>query len=212
MSNPTTPVSPPAQSPASPAGQTTTPVPRPGPGKKQANAGQAAPTTVIPTAAPAPATQPAPTPVPRPKRKPLPRWAWSVIGGVVAAILYWVARDIMFPVIIVAMGAVIGPKVRTMISSWKQERERKAVMAAATVGQQTTPTAKAPRGPSWQAMLGSFIGMIVGIVVTVVLNWAIVMFSPGVAGQAYILPIANVVLVAMATWIGYAIGAGTGRK
>lgn len=117
MSN-TTPVPSPAQSPATPAGQT----------------------TVFPTVAPDPAAQPAPIPVPKPKRK-LPRWIWSVGGGIVAAILFWIARDVLLFLIVVAVGFITGPKVRSMIHSWKQERERKASLAATTAGQSTATTA-----------------------------------------------------------------------
>ena len=116
MSN-TTPVPSPAQSPATPAGQT----------------------TVFPTVAPDPAAQPAPIPVPKPKRK-LPRWIWSVGGGIVAAILFWIARDVLLFLIVVAVGFITGPKVRSMIRSWKQERERKAAMVAAAAGQPTVQT------------------------------------------------------------------------
>lgn len=197
----------------------TTPTPStpkaPKPKQPADTAGQ---TTVIPTATAAPAAQPAPTPAPKAKHK-LPRWIWSAVASVVGFFLGLALPQFM----IAAICAITLWRLAPAIVSWihiqnekrqqkAEEEERAAIAAATAAGQPITPTAKAPRGPSWQAMLGSFIGMIVGIVVTVVLNWAIVMFSPGVAGQAYILPIANIVLVAMATWIGYAIGVGTGRK
>lgn len=119
----------------------TTPTPStpkaPKPKQPADTAGQ---TTVIPTAVPDPAAQPAPTPVPKPKRKPLPRWTWSVGGGIVAAILFWIARDVLLFLIVVAVGFITGPKIRSMIRSWKLERERKAALAAAAAGQPTTPT------------------------------------------------------------------------
>lgn len=73
------------------------------------------------------------TPTPKKKRK-LPRWGWSVVGGIIAAILYWVARDLLLFVSVVVAGAVLGLIAHTTIRNWQQELEWKKA------GQPTAPT------------------------------------------------------------------------
>lgn len=202
-----------------PSTASTPKAPKPAPpAKPQSPATPAAQTTVIPTVAPAPAAQPAPTPVPKPKRK-LPRWIWSVV-----ALIGGFCLGLAFPQFMIAIvSAITFWSSAPAIVSWiqvqnekkrqKAEEEQRAAVAAATAaGQPITQTAKAPKGPSWQALLGGLVGLLGGIVMAVILNWAIVMFTPGVAGQAYLLPSANVAIMMLMAWIGYGIGNEKGRK
>lgn len=155
------------------------------------------------------------TPKPKKKRK-LPRWAWPVVGGVIAAILYWIARDFTMLVAVVAMGAITAPKARSMVRSWKQEFDRKHAAAAASAGQPAMPTNQhATSNGLMIKLIPAIASMIIGIFaagVGAVVGWQVAGYM--VASGAQWAPWATWVSVgmsalligAMGTFIGGIIG------